>query len=84
VVCTAQDECHEAGTCDPTTGTCSNPIMAGGTKCTGGTCANGKCVSGVVLGKENHCGCATGTEGGAMAAWSLALLGFAGLRRRRG
>ena len=25
VVCTASDQCHEAGTCDPATGQCSNP-----------------------------------------------------------
>jgi RHS repeat-associated protein len=30
--CTAQDSCHTAGTCDPATGTCSNPIAG---SCTG-------------------------------------------------
>jgi RHS repeat-associated protein len=31
VVCTASDQCHNAGTCDPATGACSNPAIT----CTG-------------------------------------------------
>src|SRR5262249_17997731 len=30
VVCTAQDSCHDVGTCDPQTGQCSNPAKADG------------------------------------------------------
>src|SRR5205823_6309881 len=30
VVCTASDQCHTAGTCDPATGTCSNPAKSNG------------------------------------------------------
>src|SRR5437667_426854 len=51
VVCTASDQCHTAGTCDPATGTCSNPAKADGTPCTDGNdckqtdaCAAGACV----------------------------------------
>jgi hypothetical protein len=51
VVCTASDQCHFAGACDPTTGICSNPIIANGTFCNDGnrctqtdTCQNGACV----------------------------------------
>jgi hypothetical protein len=33
VVCTAQDQCHDVGTCDTTTGACSNPNKADGTGC---------------------------------------------------
>ena len=33
VVCTAKDTCHNAGTCDPTTGACSNPAKPAGTVC---------------------------------------------------
>ncbi len=33
VVCTALDQCHVAGTCDPSTGQCSNPYAAAGTLC---------------------------------------------------
>ena len=30
VVCTASDQCHVAGTCNPSSGTCSNPDKANG------------------------------------------------------
>src|SRR4026207_121058 len=29
----SQDQCHTAGTCDPSTGACSNPAKANGTAC---------------------------------------------------
>ena len=52
VVCTALDQCHVAGTCDPTTGVCSNPAKTNGTACndnnactSGETCQNGSCGS---------------------------------------
>jgi hypothetical protein len=51
VVCTPLDQCHVAGTCNPSTGTCSNPTKADGTACTDGnactrtdTCQSGSCV----------------------------------------
>ena len=51
VVCTALDQCHTAGTCDPGTGTCSNPAKTNGTACQDGnactqadTCQAGVCV----------------------------------------
>src|SRR5205823_5957717 len=50
VVCTASDQCHAAGTCNPATGVCTNPIAPNGTTCnnnnactTGETCQNGSC-----------------------------------------
>jgi hypothetical protein len=50
-VCTAQDQCHVAGTCDPATATCSNPPAPDATPCDDGdactvrdTCAGGSCV----------------------------------------
>jgi hypothetical protein len=53
VVCTASDQCHVAGTCDPATGTCSNPAKTDGTPCedglfctTGDTCQAGVCTGG--------------------------------------
>src|SRR2546422_188161 len=53
VVCTASDQCHDAGTCDPANGTCSNPAKAQGTACNDGdacttddTCQNGGCAGG--------------------------------------
>ncbi len=56
VVCTAQNQCHAAGTCDPATGACSNPLLADGTACDdsdactqGETCTAGTCESGSPL-----------------------------------
>jgi hypothetical protein len=50
VVCTAQDQCHVVGTCNTTTGICSNPVVANGTTCNDGnactqtdTCQVGVC-----------------------------------------
>ena len=51
VVCTATDQCHDAGVCSPATGLCSNPIVEDGTACDDGdactqedTCQAGVCV----------------------------------------
>ena len=44
VTCTASDQCHIAGTCDATTGACTNPAAPDGTHCEGGTCQAGSCV----------------------------------------
>ena len=53
VVCTALDQCHDAGTCDTGTGLCSNPPKTDGTGCTDGnactqtdTCQGGVCTGG--------------------------------------
>jgi streptogramin lyase len=53
VTCTASDQCHVAGSCDPTTGACSNPTAPNGTTCSDGnactradTCQAGACVAG--------------------------------------
>jgi MYXO-CTERM domain-containing protein len=43
LMCTALDECHTAGTCSTSSG-CSNPPVADGTSCTGGSCQLGVCV----------------------------------------
>ena len=51
VTCTARDQCHEAGVCDPNTGECSQPGKANGVGCDDGDpctesdrCVNGACV----------------------------------------
>jgi hypothetical protein len=51
VVCSALDQCHVKGTCDPATGACSNPNGTDGTACSdalactlGDTCQAGACV----------------------------------------
>ena len=36
VICTASDQCHDAGTCDPGTGACSDPAKADGAACDDG------------------------------------------------
>src|SRR5262249_19782342 len=33
VTCTASDQCHVVGTCNPATGLCSNPVKPNGTVC---------------------------------------------------
>ncbi len=51
VVCTAMDQCHAAGACNPSTGACSNPAAPDGTSCTGSNlcdqsyaCVGGSCT----------------------------------------
>ena len=51
VTCTALDQCHTAGVCDPNSGACSNPNVNDGTACNDGnactqtdTCRAGACV----------------------------------------
>ena len=53
VVCGAADQCHLAGTCDPSSGACSNPAKADGASCDDGNmctagdmCMAGACVPG--------------------------------------
>jgi MYXO-CTERM domain-containing protein len=54
VVCEALDACHEAGTCDPATGECSDPPVADGTACDDGSLCTGSssCQAGVCAGAE--------------------------------
>ena len=53
VVCSPLDQCHVAGTCDPSSGTCSNPAKADGITCNdndaytqGDVCVSGSCSAG--------------------------------------
>ena len=53
VVCTASDQCHDAGTCNTSTGACSDPAKPNGAACSDGnactltdTCQTGTCTSG--------------------------------------
>jgi hypothetical protein len=53
VTCGGSDQCHAAGTCDPSTGACSNPAAPDGTTCSDGNactagdaCMSGSCVGG--------------------------------------
>jgi hypothetical protein len=52
-VCTALDQCHAQGTCNPATGVCSNPEKADGIACDDGdactladSCLAGACNAG--------------------------------------
>lgn len=80
VVCEAKGSCHEAGTCDPDTGECTEVVKPDGTSCDDGdactktdTCVAGACVGAdpVVCGgpggctEEGVCDPATGTCSGA-------------------
>jgi len=42
--CPAPAECHEAGACDPATGTCDSPASPDGSACAKGTCQSGECA----------------------------------------
>jgi cysteine-rich repeat protein len=51
ISCVAADQCHEAGTCDPASGACSNPVAPDQTPCNDGdactqtdACQAGACV----------------------------------------
>ena len=46
VVCTASDQCHRAGVCDPSTGVCSDPPRPDGMACDYGTCTQNGCTPG--------------------------------------
>lgn len=66
VVCTATDQCHVAGTCDSSTGTCSNPAAPDGTTCTDGNgctptdaCHTGICIGAGSLNCDDGDACTT-------------------------
>jgi hypothetical protein len=56
VVCTALDECHDVGTCDPISGVCSNPLKIDGSACTGGICCGGTCTDDTTTSNCGSCG----------------------------
>ncbi len=57
VVCTAQDQCHDPGACDPTNGVCSNPPSVDGTSCNDGDACSisDVCGGGVCAGAPLDC-----------------------------
>jgi hypothetical protein len=52
VVCTASDQCHQVGTCNPASGACSNPAKPDGSACSDGNACTqtDSCVSGACTG----------------------------------
>jgi Dictyostelium (slime mold) repeat len=57
VVCTASDQCHNVGTCNPATGACSNPPKADNSSCNdGNSCTDGDvCRTGSCAGTAKTC-----------------------------
>jgi hypothetical protein len=54
VTCTASDQCHVAGTCNTSTGVCSDPAKADGSGCTdGNACTSDSCQAGVCTGTNS-------------------------------
>jgi len=54
IICTASDQCHQAGSCNPATGLCSNPATADGSACDDGdTCSDAdRCIEGQCIGDQ--------------------------------
>ncbi len=54
VVCAAQDQCHGVGSCNQSTGVCSNPALANGTSCNDGNACTrtDSCTAGVCTGSN--------------------------------
>jgi len=83
VTCTAQDQCHDAGACNPVTGACSNPNSADGKACDDGsacttsdTCQSGACVGGAPPaeacgGGDEDCDGSTDEENATGCTWYL-------------
>ena len=55
VTCSALDQCHEVGTCDPGSGTCSNPAVPDGRACDDGNICtqSDQCRSGACSGNSS-------------------------------
>ena len=80
--CPAPDSCHEAGTCDATTGNCSAKAKADGATCPEGKCKSGSCVKdGTGQPPPSGMGCSAAGAGGAV--WLALAAAFAWRRRRR-
>ena len=62
IICTASDQCHAAGTCDPATGQCSNPAKADGTVCDDGDACTqtDTCEAGICVGANPNPACQSG------------------------
>lgn len=66
VECTPFSECHNAGSCDPATGLCTDIRKADGSECTGGSCKGGVCIEDEGTGSAGAPG-AAGSSGSAGA-----------------
>jgi hypothetical protein len=66
--CPPSDECHDAGTCNTSTGTCTNPPKSDGEPCTGGSCQNARCVPNATGGAGGAGGAGGSSRGGSSTA----------------
>jgi FG-GAP repeat len=85
VQCPPPEACHAEGTCNPSNGTCSSPVLPDGTICPDGICQNGVCIykPRTVVITGGGCLCTFGAEENTAANfWSLAMLGAAWTLRR--
>jgi len=75
VTCVASSQCHDAGTCEATTGVCSNPTKTDGSACDDGKgiCADGVCTDHPFRGALLNLQQATGAYGGSNAEVQLVL-----------
>jgi hypothetical protein len=64
VACSALDECHLAGVCNPADGACSNPAKPDGSPCSIGTCQAGACTATPDAGTGGNAGSAGTSSGG--------------------
>jgi len=57
ITCTALDQCHDIGVCDPVSGTCSNPAVGNGVACNDNSkCTNNDvCIGGSCQGIQVLC-----------------------------
>jgi RHS repeat-associated protein len=64
VTCTASDQCHTAGQCNHSNGTCSNPLASDGTTCNDGDpqTANDACLAGACTGTPASNPCANKSD----------------------
>ncbi|MFT3765684.1 MAG: DNRLRE domain-containing protein [Minicystis sp.] len=90
ITCTASDQCHAVGTCNPSTGVCSNPLKPDGATCDDGNASTpyDMCVAGVCTGEtaspwtlwgggQGSSTCAT--YSGQLKCWGLNSYGQLGL-----
>lgn len=63
--CTASDQCHNAGTCNPADGTCSTPAKADGSTCTqdSNPCTHDQCVGGTCTTPPGNAGASCPDDG---------------------
>jgi len=68
VTCSASDQCHDPGVCNPATGLCSNPPTQDGTPCDDGnacseheSCRQGRCIGGTAVSCSDGDACTVDT-----------------------